>query len=88
MPRLSLGKGGAVLGGWRRRQAQSDDADKAMAHGWDSLNEHRGRTAYQKLRRGGYPLGRGGVESSNTCLCHVRLKRSGAWGYEVKSQHR
>jgi len=87
MTRLYLGKVGAVLGGLRRMHAQSDEAEKAIANCWDYLNEHRGRTAYQKLRRGGYPLGSGGVESSNKCICHVRLKRSGAWWYEVNSNH-
>ena len=87
MTRLSLGKVGVVLGGLRRMQAQSDEAEKAMANCWDYLNEHRGRTAYQKLRRGGYPLGSGGIESSNKCICHVRLKRSGAWWYEANSNH-
>ena len=85
MTRLYLGKVGVVLGGLRRMQAQSDEAEKAMANCWDYLNEHRGRTAYQKLRRGGYPLGSGGIESSNKFICHVRLKRSGAWWYEVNS---
>jgi hypothetical protein len=33
------------------------------------------------LRRGGYPLGSGGIESANKFICHVRLKRSGAWWY-------
>ena len=37
------------------------------------------------LRRGGYPLGSGGIESSNQFICHVRLKRSGAWWYEASS---
>src|SRR5262245_15657365 len=69
-------------------QAQADEAAQAMAKGWDYLDEPRGRTAYQKLRRGGYPLGSGGIESSNKCMCHVRLKRSGAWWYEANSQHR
>ncbi len=87
MTRLSLGKVGVVLGGLRRMQAQSDEAEKAMANCWDSLDEHRGRTAYRKLRRGGYPLGSGGIESSNKCMCHVRLKRSGAWWYEANSNH-
>ncbi len=85
MTRLYLGKVGVVLGGLRRMQAQSDEAEKAIANCWDYLNEHRGRTAYQKLRRGGYPLGSGGIESSNKFICHVRLKRSGAWWYEVNS---
>jgi hypothetical protein len=85
MPRLYLGKVGLVLGGLQRMQAQSDEAQKAIAHCWDSLHAHRGRTTSQKLRRGGYPLGSGGIESSNKFICHVRLKRSGAWWYEANS---
>jgi hypothetical protein len=85
MTRLYLGKVDLVLRGLNRMQAQSDEAAKAIANCWDYLHEHRGRTAYQKLRRGGYPLGSGGIESSNKVICHVRLKRSGAWWYEVNS---
>jgi hypothetical protein len=85
MTRLSLGKVGMVLGGLKRMQAQSDEAHKAIANCWDYLHAHRGRTTYQKLRRGGYPLGSGGIESSNKFICHVRLKRSGAWWYEATS---
>src|SRR5512145_830743 len=85
MTRLYLGKVGVVLGGLKRMQAQSDEAQKAIANCWDYLYEHRGRTTYQKLRRGGYPLGSGGIESSNKFICHVRLKRSGAWWYESNS---
>jgi hypothetical protein len=69
----------------QRLPAQSDEAAKAMAHGWDSLDEHRGRTAYRQLRRGGYPLGSGGSESSNKFIGHVRRKRSGAWWYEINN---
>jgi hypothetical protein len=87
MTRLSLGKVGVVLGGLRRMQAQSEEAAKAIANCWDSLDEHRGRTHYRQLRRGGYPLGSGGIESSNKFICHVRLKRSGAWWYEANSNH-
>jgi Uncharacterised protein family (UPF0236) len=85
MTRLYLGKVGLVLRGLKRMQAQSDEAEKAIANCWDYLDEHRGRTVYQKLRRGGYPLGSGGIESSNKFICHVRLKRSGAWWYEANS---
>ena len=85
LTRLYLGKVGLVLGGLKRMQAQSDEAAKAIANCWDYLDEHRGRTTYRKLRRGGYPLGSGGIESSNKFICHVRLKRSGAWWYESNS---
>jgi hypothetical protein len=53
MTRLYLGKVGLVLGGWQRMQAPSDEAAKALANCWASLDEHQGRTTYQKLRRGG-----------------------------------
>ena len=85
MTRLYLGKIGHVLGGLGRMQATTAEAEKAIANCRAYLDEHRGRTAYQKLRRGGYPLGSGGIESSNKFICHVRLKRSGAWWYEINS---
>ena len=87
LTRLSLGTAGVVLAGLKRRRPTSDEAAKAMAHGWDYLDAHRGRTVYRTLRRGGYPLGSGGIESSNTCMGHGRLKRSGAWWYEANSHH-
>lgn len=85
LARLYLGKVGQVLGGLRRMQPTSDEALKAIDNCWVYLNSHRGRTHYRTLRRGGYPLGSGGVESANKFICHVRLKRSGAWWYEDSS---
>ena len=85
--RLSLGHVGAVLGGLKRMQAQSAEAAQAIANCWNYLDAHRDRTAYRQLRRGGYPLGSGGIASSNKCMCHRRLKRSGAWWYEANSNH-
>jgi hypothetical protein len=80
-----MGKMGTVLGGLRRIQPTSDEARKAIDNCWVYLNGHRGRTDYGRLRRGGYPLGSGGMESANKFICHVRLKRSGAWWYEANS---
>jgi Uncharacterised protein family (UPF0236) len=85
LTRLYMGKLGTVLGGLRRMQPTSEEALKAIDNCWVYLNDHRGRTHYGKLRRGGYPLGSGGMESSNKFICHVRLKRSGAWWYEESS---
>jgi hypothetical protein len=87
LTRLYMGKMGAVLAGLQRMRPTSEEATEAMANCWAYLHEHRGRTHDRKLRRGGYPLGSGGIESSNKCICHVRLKRSGAWWYEVNSNH-
>jgi Uncharacterised protein family (UPF0236) len=85
LTRLYLGKVGQVLGGLRRMQPTSEEALKAMDNCWVYLTDHRSRTHYQTLRRGGYPLGSGGMESANKFICHVRLKRSGAWWYEDSS---
>jgi hypothetical protein len=85
LTRLYLGQVGAVLGGLRRMQAHSEEAAKAIANGWVYLHAHRHRTFYRQLRKGGYPLSSGGIESSNKFICHVRLKRSGAWWYETNS---
>jgi hypothetical protein len=74
-----------VRGGLRRMQPTSDEAAQAIANSWEYLNKPRERTRYRQFRRGGYPLGSGGLESSNKFLCHVRLKRSGAWWYEINS---
>jgi len=85
LTRLYLGKVGSVLGGLRRMQPTSEEALKAIDNCWVYLHDHRSRTHYRTFRRGGYPLGSGGMESSNKFICHVRLKRSGAWWYEVNS---
>ena len=85
LTRLSLGKVGWVLGGLKRMKAASEEAAKAIANCWDYLHEHRHRTHYRQFRRGGYPIGSGGIESSNKFICHIRLKRSGAWWYELNS---
>jgi hypothetical protein len=87
LTRLYMGKVGAVLAGLQRMRPTSEEAAKAIANCWAYLHEHRGRTHFRKLRRGGYPLGSGGIESSNKFICHVRLKRSGAWWYEGNSNH-
>jgi len=88
LPRLSLGKVGQVRGGRRRMQPTSDDALQAMDHCWGDRKDHRRRTPYRPLRRGGDPVGSGGRESANKFLCHGRVKRSGAWGYEDSSKQR
>ena len=85
MTRRYVGTVGAVRGGLGRMQAQSTEAVKAIANGRDSREAHRQRLDYRKLRRGGYPLGSGGMESAHKFMCHVRLKRSGAWWYETNS---
>lgn len=85
LTRLYHGEVGHVIGGLKRMATDSEQSAHVMAKLIDYLSEHRHRTTYQKLRRGGYPLGSGGIESANKFICHVRLKRSGAWWYRGSS---
>ena len=85
LTRLYLGKVGWVLGGLKRMKAAAEEAAKAISNCWDYLHAHQNRTHYRQCRRGGYPICSGGIESSNKFICHRRLKRSGAWWYELNS---
>ncbi len=49
------------------------------------LKENKDRVDYKFYRKGGYPVGSEGIESSNKTIYHVRLKRSGAWWYVEKA---
>jgi hypothetical protein len=69
LARLYRGKVGLVLGGLRRMQPASEEALKAIANCGVYLNGHQGRTHYRAFRRGGYPLGSGGMESANKFIC-------------------
>jgi len=72
LSRLSLGKVGQVRGGVRRMQPTSEEALQAVDNCWVYLTDHRSRPHSQTCRRGGYPVGSGGMESANTCIGHVR----------------
>jgi hypothetical protein len=66
----------------RDRQA-AEDIRKLIGF----LRNSEGRLHYRTARKGGYPMGSGGIEAANKCISHVRLKRSGAWWYIEKANH-
>lgn len=68
-----------VISGLKRMKCRTGEAKDGCRKLIDYLTEHSGRVDYGKLRRGGYPLGSGAIESANKFICNVRLKRSGAW---------
>jgi hypothetical protein len=41
----------------------------------------------RRARKGGYPIGSGGIEAANKRISHVRLKRSGAWWSLEQANH-
>jgi len=80
MARLShKGEVGAVIGGIRRMQPINDAAGECIRKTANYLENNKKRFNYHGASRGGHAIGSGGIESANKFICHVRIKRSGAW---------
>ncbi len=83
LTRLCLNELGATIGGLLRMTPRSPEAETAIRALSIYLAGQTGRVGYDELRRRGLPRGSGGIESANKLICHVRLKRSGAWWLEA-----
>jgi hypothetical protein len=81
LARLFWGEVYGVIWGLQRMKPTNAQAAKEMTTLIRYLQRHQERLDYRFARKGGYPMGSGGIESANKCICHVRLKRSGAWWY-------
>jgi hypothetical protein len=81
LARLFWGEVHGVIWGLQRMQPTDAHAAEAIGKLIRYLQRHQERVDYRFARKGGYPMGSGGIESANKFICHVRLKRSGAWWY-------
>lgn len=79
LARLFYGEVHGVIWGLQRIQPTDARAAEEIAKLIPYLQRHQERLDYRFARKGGYPMGSGGIESANKFICHVRLKRSGAW---------
>ena len=80
MARLCFNNGASrVIAGLKRMQPESEEAKEQIRKTINYLEKNKHRMHYRGDRIGGYPIGSGGIESANKFICHVRLKRSGAW---------
>jgi hypothetical protein len=79
--RLFDGEVPGVIWGLQRMKPIEAPTAEEIAKLIAYLQRHQERLDDRFARKGGYPMGSGGIESANTCICHVRLKRSGAWWY-------
>jgi len=85
--RLFWGEVQAVIDGLQSMQAHDAQAAEEIRKLMGYLTNNQGRVDYGFARKGGYPLGSGGIESAHKFIGHVRLKRSGAWWYVEKANH-
>lgn len=83
MARLFAGDVQAVIWGLQRMLAENAETAEEIRKLIGYLENNKHRIDYKALRRGQYPLGSGGIESANKFICHVRMKRSGAWWYQI-----
>ena len=65
----------------------SDEAGEQIAKTLRYLSNQKDKVNYGALKRGGYNIGSGGIESSNKFIANVRLKRSGAWWYATNANN-
>ncbi|MBI3303540.1 MAG: hypothetical protein HYZ72_15865 [Deltaproteobacteria bacterium] len=87
MARLFAGEVDGVLWGLHRMRPTTDLAAAEITDLIGYLQNNHARIRYRTQRHAGYPLGSGGIESAHKFICHVRLKRSGAWWYVANSNH-
>lgn len=83
MARLNEGEVGSVIFGLQRMQPTSKATEEEIRKLIIYLKNNAHRINYKAVKRGQYPRGSGGIESANKFICHVRMKRSGAWWYVV-----
>jgi len=79
--RLFLKQKSDVIAGMKRMKPASAEAAKLIKETAGYLNKHSKRLDYGPIRRAGFHIGSGAIESANKLICHVRLKRPGAWWY-------
>ena len=80
--RLWLGEVGTVIWGLQRMKAVNETSEEEIRKFKGYLEKNADRIDYKSQKKGGYPIGSGGIESANKFICHIRIKRSGAWWYE------
>ena len=77
--RLFFAKVKEVIAGLGRMKPRTKEAQEEIRKLVGYLQNNREKIHYRSDRKGGYPIGSGGIESANKFISHTRLKRSGAW---------
>lgn len=81
MARLSEGEVKSVINGLSIMRPETKEAEETIRKFKGYLEKREEQFGYSALKKAGMPRGSGGIESANKYICHVRLKRSGAWWY-------
>ena len=82
MVRLADGEVSTALRSLRAMKPTDDTAKEQIRKLIGYLKGQAHRLHYIDDLKDGHPIGSGAIESANKFICHVRLKRSGAWWVE------
>ena len=87
LTRLFCNQADQVIAEIKRMEPTSEAAKEQIEKTAGYLTKRRETIDYGSLKRGGYHIGSGGIESSNKFISNVRLKRSGAWWYPTNANN-
>jgi hypothetical protein len=87
LTRLFLNHADQIIAGIKRMKPNSGLAKEQIDKTINYLDERKDMINYGSLKRGGYHIGSGGIESSNKFISNVRLKRSGSWWYPTNANN-
>jgi hypothetical protein len=87
MARLFWGYVDWAIEGLQALQPSDPQAAEDIRKRIGFLRNNAERLHDRTARKGGYPIGSGGIEAANKGISHVRLKRSGAWWYREQANH-
>jgi len=85
--RLFMNNADHIIAGMKRMKPKSEEAKGQIDKTVRYLDERKDMVNYGSLKRGGFHIGSGGIESSNKFIANVRLKRSGAWWYPTNANN-
>jgi protein-arginine kinase activator protein McsA len=83
MAKLNFGEVESVVAGLQRMKAINLQAEDEIRKLISYLKTNSHRIDYTSFKRRQFPRGSGAIESANKFICHVRMKRSGAWWYQI-----
>ena len=87
LTRLFLNKMEGVIAGIKCMEISSDAAKEQIEKTLRYLSKHKDHADHGSLKRNGYHILSGGIESSSKFIANVRLKRSGAWWYATNANN-
>ena len=87
LSRLFMNNADQIISGIKRMKPRSDEAKDQIDKTVRYLDERKDMINYGSLKRGGFHIGSGVIESSNKFISNVRLKRSGAWWYPTNANN-